>query len=338
MAIGMDKEWAEMSLWKRRVVILLTGICLLSAGCAPRPAPVTTVPANDLPAPDPDSDILKRARVWVDNQVPYGSFDDDTSNDYYDGYRADCSGFVSYAWGLPAPGATTKSLLSHPNAMEIDVSDLMPGDVLNNGVGGTKGHVVLFVRWKDRDHHVFIAYDENTTPGYASEKTFTLKQILSSGTWTIAELDPFAAGPYHAQRLISDVGPSTSSGKVSQPPVPGIYSINREIGGSAEWLVMLDSIEVLSDHKLRINYSWINLSNEPLYIHCDESIDVYVRLGDGTILEELDGGCQAEGEWQVPPDQKWSSTVLIDKLEDASAAFSLIYETVGQVDNLILEN
>lgn len=45
------------------------------------------------------SSILARGQVWVDKNVPY--------NKTYDGYRSDCSGFVSMCWGLPKPGHTT---------------------------------------------------------------------------------------------------------------------------------------------------------------------------------------------------------------------------------------
>ena len=36
--------------------------------------------------------IMSRAQVWVDEAVPY------SQTDYHDGYRQDCSGYVSYCW------------------------------------------------------------------------------------------------------------------------------------------------------------------------------------------------------------------------------------------------
>lgn len=45
------------------------------------------------------STIIARGQDWVNKNIPY----DKT----YDGYRTDCSGFVSMAWGLPRPGHTT---------------------------------------------------------------------------------------------------------------------------------------------------------------------------------------------------------------------------------------
>ncbi len=39
-------------------------------------------------------EIVSRAQAWVNAQVPY------SQSAYRDGYRTDCSGFVSYAWNL----------------------------------------------------------------------------------------------------------------------------------------------------------------------------------------------------------------------------------------------
>ena len=37
--------------------------------------------------------MISRGQSWVDKKVPY-----DASGKTYDGYRMDCSGFVSMAW------------------------------------------------------------------------------------------------------------------------------------------------------------------------------------------------------------------------------------------------
>ncbi len=63
----------------------------------------------------------------------------------WDPYRSDCSGFVSWAWGLPAPGrvtsqfAPTDTTVSHA----IQAKDLEPGDACNYPAD----HIVLFVKW-----------------------------------------------------------------------------------------------------------------------------------------------------------------------------------------------
>ncbi len=152
-------------------------------------------------APGQDSPILIRAQIWVQKKVPYGSFGFHNNPPFHDGYKTDCSGFVSYAWGLKAPGIGTNQFVNENYATVISISDLQPGDVLNNDQADTAGHMVIFVRWLDRTKNIFDAYDLNTDPGYTSEKTYTLVQIPNSNDWTISEIDPWAHGPYRAERL-----------------------------------------------------------------------------------------------------------------------------------------
>lgn len=99
--------------------------------------------------------ILDRARIWVDAAVPY-------SMDTYwrDGYRQDCSGFVSMAWGL-GDSAWTGSLTDY--AERISPEELMPGDILlfQNPEDPQEGsHVTLFGGWADAEHEEYIAYEQ----------------------------------------------------------------------------------------------------------------------------------------------------------------------------------
>jgi hypothetical protein len=307
----------------------------LAISCAPAPQ---TPSAPDDSSADPapvnlDSAILQRARIWVDNKVPYGSFDNDRTNDYYRGYRADCSGFVSYAWGLSEPGPNTTDLLNSEFATQIQIDDLSPGDALNNGGGGKDGHIVLFVQWKDQAKHTFIAYDENTYPGYASEKTYTLVQILNSGEWTIKELDRYAAGPYYAQHLIS----SDDVPFAGVPPAAGVYPINRTISRSGEWDVTLDSIEVRDDGTLKVNYSWLNLSSQSESLSGDDQVRMVIQLRDGSTLEELDTDhCGAGDENEAGPNQAVTCWSTLGRLDDGTNPFTLFYVGVGQVDDIVL--
>ncbi len=45
-----------------------------------------------------------RGQVWVDKHVPYNH------EGTYDGYRTDCSGFVSMCWLLTKPGLFTYTI------------------------------------------------------------------------------------------------------------------------------------------------------------------------------------------------------------------------------------
>jgi hypothetical protein len=62
-------------------------------------------PSSDLPAPITRDEVIARARAWHRRRVLY------SSADHYQGYRQDCSGFVSYSWRLSPPGQTTDTLI-----------------------------------------------------------------------------------------------------------------------------------------------------------------------------------------------------------------------------------
>jgi hypothetical protein len=127
-------------------------------------------------------EVIERAESWLRRPVAY-------SQTRFHGtefgiYRADCSGFVSMAWGLPGRppdrygGHDTAGLAEVSD--EIGKSDLLPGDVLlrSEGTNLTR-HVAIFVDWVDdsRCHywgfeqaggsttaHRVIAYPYDSTP------------------------------------------------------------------------------------------------------------------------------------------------------------------------------
>lgn len=80
-----------------------------------------------------------------------------------DGYRDDCSGFVSWCYKLTAGdvpggyygGGNTVSLVASNGPLyEIPLNDLKPGDACGNcgpGSAGDAGHIVLFDRWYNND-------------------------------------------------------------------------------------------------------------------------------------------------------------------------------------------
>jgi hypothetical protein len=101
------------------------------------------------------TEIINRARTWVTAKVPY-------SMTAYrsDGYRQDCSGFVSMAWKLPM-NEWTGSLAGL--ADRITKEELQPGDILlfHNASDPEKGsHVVIFGGWTDHTHTAYTAYEQ----------------------------------------------------------------------------------------------------------------------------------------------------------------------------------
>ncbi|KUM69314.1 peptidoglycan-binding protein [Streptomyces curacoi] len=101
------------------------------------------------------AEIIRRAKEWVAAKVPYSMY-----KYWSDGYRQDCSGFVSMAWNLPG-NEWTGSLDQY--GVRISRDELQPGDILlfHNPADPQRGsHVVIFGGWTDYTHTYYIAYEE----------------------------------------------------------------------------------------------------------------------------------------------------------------------------------
>ncbi|MFE7100603.1 peptidoglycan-binding protein, partial [Streptomyces erythrochromogenes] len=99
--------------------------------------------------------IINRAKLWLDAEVPYSM-----STYWTDGYRQDCSGYVSMAWNLGS-NEWTGSLDKF--ATKITKDDLLPGDMLlfHNPADPNNGsHVVLFGGWVDETRTHYVAYEQ----------------------------------------------------------------------------------------------------------------------------------------------------------------------------------
>ena len=134
--------------------------------------------------------IIQRAEVWVSQSVPYNQMS------YYNGYRTDCSGYVSYAWQLDLSsdsygGANTTTLPKY--ADEISVDDLKPGDILNMSLGDKKGHAIIFAEWEDKNSLTFWGYEQNGFWGKAKKNLLTLEK--KEDNWFIPE-EKGGEGPY----------------------------------------------------------------------------------------------------------------------------------------------
>lgn len=104
------------------------------------------------------STIITRAKAWINAHVEY------SQKSTYLGYRQDCSGFVSYAWGLPNTngGLTTANLASV--ATLINENDLVPGDILliAGAACASVGHVLIFNGWTTKGSHAYYNALENS--------------------------------------------------------------------------------------------------------------------------------------------------------------------------------
>ena len=118
--------------------------------------------------------IVARGRSWVDRAVPY------SQSSYFEGYRQDCSGFLSMSWVLSRNGAptslSTADLDARTLVTPIAKGDLQPGDMIlrpKDQLGAAYGHSVLFVAWADPAHTKYIGYHESSGSGKAVMATIT---------------------------------------------------------------------------------------------------------------------------------------------------------------------
>jgi hypothetical protein len=176
------------------------GLALGVAACSGAP-PGTDLPGENVGTTSEGlsgNDAVARGALWVAAQVPYcqspnGQPDQDPScssvcsrpsNPDWDPYRSDCSGFVSWAWDLPAPGRTTSDFAPAVTdiTQAIDGNTLMPGDALN--IPGD--HMVLFVAWNTPGQNA-VFYEEpgcsSATP-YAT--SFTSDVTISGSDVTVS--------------------------------------------------------------------------------------------------------------------------------------------------------
>lgn len=79
---------------------------------------------------------------------------------YTDGYRDDCSGTVSAAWGLSKPGLNTIGLMGSSVSHRITKDQLQPGDALI-----ANDHVVLFGGWANSSHTQYYALEDDGDQG-----------------------------------------------------------------------------------------------------------------------------------------------------------------------------
>lgn len=117
-------------------------------------------------------EIIARAKHWVDVGVPYDN------NSSFEGYRKDCSGFVSMAWKL-GTSATTRTLDNYANTITKD--QLLPGDALLwvNPDASQMGHVRLFGGWLDGAKSRFWVYEE--TPPRAIYHEYSWSSSVAAG-------------------------------------------------------------------------------------------------------------------------------------------------------------
>ncbi|MFH9732527.1 NlpC/P60 family protein, partial [Streptomyces sp. NPDC017260] len=119
-------------------------------------------------------EVIARAKTWVGQGLQYdwgGS---------HQGYRTDCSGFVSMAWGLGS-SQVTNTFVPNGYAKWISKGDLKPGDALLNDNPGASGHVTLFEKWTDSSKSEYWGFE--FTPSGVHHRKIPYPYFSGRGTF-----------------------------------------------------------------------------------------------------------------------------------------------------------
>lgn len=97
--------------------------------------------------------VVERAQTWVAAKVKYNA------KGTRDGYRTDCSGYVSMAWWL-GPGGQKSTRTLPSVSTRIAKNSLAAGDILLGS-----GHTLIFHKWANAGKTQYWGYDMSTSNG-----------------------------------------------------------------------------------------------------------------------------------------------------------------------------
>jgi hypothetical protein len=121
---------------------------------------------------DADRYMIERGLDWVDHNVMYSQ-----APPYHDGWRRDCSGFVSMSWKLvdDKPGLVTWTMNQASHGIEMH--DLRPGDALDI----PHYHVFMFAGWANHDHTKMCTLEEYDYGHPASIRLRDRSDVVAAG-------------------------------------------------------------------------------------------------------------------------------------------------------------
>ncbi len=182
------------------------------------------------------STIVSRGMEWVDAKLHYcqaahegvdydsscwafeGSSHrcDRESNAAWNAYRSDCSGFVTFAWGLPAVGDggyVTSEFAPYGTSFSHTIagSALRPGDALNKT---PDEHIILFKQWVSPGHSAIFMEEPgcSTSEPYAHEFT---SNVSISGTHVYVD---YEGATFYAIRYNGSTASGGSGGSGGSAP------------------------------------------------------------------------------------------------------------------------
>lgn len=230
-------------------------------GAGAQGAPAAQASAAPVPRPTTRADIIDRAKEWVTAQVPYSM-----EKYWSDGYRQDCSGYVSMAWNL-AGNEWTGSLAAY--GTRIPREELQPGDILlfHNPADPAKGsHVTIFGGWTDYTHTSYTAYEQT--------KPHTRKQTTPMAYWT-------NSGSYVAYRY-KGLTSGNSGSEAATTPFPGAAKFGP--GANNAYVTRLGTMLVARGGK-----RFYEVGPDPVWTDADRKATQAFQQAQGWKGTEADG-------------------------------------------------
>ena len=230
---------ANTKKWALRIGVVL-GAAAVVAGCSMSSEDELTAQAEAEALSR--SNAIDRGMQWVNAQLKYcqsanhahdydpacSSVCSRQDNAAWNPYRSDCSGFVSWAWGLPAPGRVTTQFAPFDNAVThtIPGEALQPGDALNSS-----DHIIMFKQWTSAGHEAVFMEEPGCSSSTPYAHSFTSSVSISGDQVYVS----YEGKTFYAIRYDGISGTTSGGGGGGNTPPPsaskGCYSdtLNREV-------------------------------------------------------------------------------------------------------------
>lgn len=142
---------------------------------------------------------IQRGFSWLDTNVQY------SQSASHQGYRTDCSGFVSMCWELGSSPNTASFMAGTGKATPLpSYDDILPGDAFIRS-----GHAALFLGWEDAAHTSACIIELASTASDMKFRSRTTSALKSSGTKA-----------FRADYLAGDLGVAQGQATEDADPTP----------------------------------------------------------------------------------------------------------------------
>jgi hypothetical protein len=113
---------------------------------------------------------MERGFDWLDQKVPY------SQARTHEGYRTDCSGFVSMCWETGTSYTTASYVSGTANSRLASFDELDPADALVRS-----GHMMMFLGWSDKARSAACVLELASTASDMQFRARTTASLRSGG-------------------------------------------------------------------------------------------------------------------------------------------------------------